>query len=74
MISFEMCWLLSVAIVAVAGVDVGSGAASLCTVTFSPSEQDHCSEFLDFVVAPPPGAQSLSDHQMKGISPLLAVV
>ena len=74
MISFEMCWLLSAAAAAVAGAGVGASAASLCTVAFLPSEQGHCSEFLNSIVAPPPGVELLSAHQMKGLSPLLTAL
>lgn len=74
MISFEMCWLLSIAAAAVAGADVGASAASLCIISFFPSEQDHCSECLDSVIAPPPREESLSVHQMKGLSPLLTAL
>ena len=68
MISFEMCWLLSVVAAAVAGAGVGAGATSLYTVSFLPSEQDHCSEFLKSVVALLLIAESLSAHQIKGLS------
>ncbi len=63
MVSFEKSWPLSAAVVADA--DVGAGVAFLCTVTSSPSELSHCSEFSDSIFVPPPGAESLSGHQTR---------
>ena len=68
MISFEKSWPLSAAAAAVVDADVGAGAAFLCTVTSSPSELSHCSEFSDSVFIPPLEAESLSGHQTRGLS------
>ena len=68
MVSSEVCWLLSVAAIAVGDV------ASLYTISFLPLEQGHCSVISNFFVALLPVLESLSSLKMKGLSPSLTVL